>query len=106
MRPSFFRTHIQMDFRRQDPNFTEYTPQTASEAVGLYYKLKNLNRIPFDTEPQVFQMLVKELDQTEFELFVNWLQNPMAVPKGDKPCPLPADGYIEREVLQDDEKHQ
>lgn len=102
----FFEVHIQMDLRRKDPHFTEYEPRNAAEAVELYYKLRHLNRIPFDTEPEVFQKLAKNLDQKEFTIFVNWLQNPLNVPEGSMPDPLPASGYIQREVSQDDEKHQ
>ena len=93
-----------MDFRRKDPEFTDYEPQSAAEAVELYFKLKHLGRIPFDGEPEVFQKLAKALSQEEFTLFVNWLQNPLNVPSGSVACPLPANGYIDRE--EDEKRHQ
>ena len=93
-----------MDLRRKDPHYTDYVPKDAAEAVELYYKLKHLGRIPFDSEPAVFQRLAKKLDQSEFTKFANWLQNPMQVPQGNAPDPLPASGYIEGKSSQDDEK--
>ena len=108
-----------MDLRRQNPDFTNYRPQTAEDAVSIYYKMKKQNKIPFDGEIRVFQKLASCLNQKEFDIFARWIQNPGAYKLGTKKDPLPSSGYIksaeekENETLyegdsseEDDEKKE
>ena len=95
-----------MKLRKLDPTFTDYDPTSAEEAVKLYYKLKELGKIPFDQEYIVFQRLARKLDQENFEIFARWIQNPLSVSVGQLPDPLPSDGYIPPQPAQDDEKEE
>ena len=88
-----------MDFKRLDATFTDYVPKTAREAVELFYKKKNKNEIAWDDVDLLFQTLASDLDQPEFEKFVQWLNNPLCVPKGNTEDLFPTHGEI-----QSDEK--
>jgi hypothetical protein len=92
-------------FRKLDPNNTNWAPQTAREAIKLFYRKKELGHIVWDDLDITFRELARELNQEQFELFVNWITNPRCVKPGNVPDCFPASGYVQsRPQEEDDEK--
>jgi hypothetical protein len=91
-------------FRKLDPQNTDWAPQTAREAIMLFYRKKELGHIVWDDLDITVRELARELSQEEFELFVHWITNPRCVERGDAPDCFPASGYIPSRPKPEDEK--
>lgn len=101
---------------RLNPDFTEYVPRTAEEAVALFWKKKRLGHIKWDDLDITMRELARGLDQEQFDIFVKWITNPSCEPVGTLPDCFPKSGYVERtnsphtmklthSPNQEDEKH-
>ena len=89
---------IQMEeIKKLDPSYTDWIPKTAVEAIGLFYKKKELGQIKWDELDITFRELARGLDQSEFNTFVHWITNPSCVSVGSEPDCFPASGFVERE---------
>jgi len=85
--------------KRLDPSYTDWIPTTATEAIKLFYKKKELGQIKWDDVDIVFRELARGLDQSEFNTFVHWITNPSCVEVGTELDCFPKTGYVERENL-------
>ena len=102
-----------MDYRHLDPRFTDFSPTTCVEAIKLFYKLKENGEIQWDDLDLTFRRCARDLkNQTEFNQFVQWIVNPLCVPKGNIPDIFPADALYPSQpnapslLLVDDGKEQ
>jgi hypothetical protein len=92
-------------FRKLDPNNTSWAPQSAREAITLFYRKKELGHIIWNDLDVTFRELARELSQPEFSLFVQWIVNPQCVKPGTEPDCFPASGYVKSNPqVKDDEK--
>ena len=66
------------DFRKSDPNYTGFVPKTASEAIDLFTRHKNLG-VPVSQWPETFVLVSKALPEDELDRFREWLVNPQGV---------------------------
>ena len=100
------------EIRKLDPTYTDWVPKTATQAIRLFYKKKELEQIQWDDLDITFRQLARGLDQTQFNIFVQWITNPTCVQAGSEPDCFPKNGYVEREnsthmstpLEQEDEK--
>jgi len=89
---------IQMEeIKKLNPSYTDWIPKTAVEAIGLFYKKKELGQIKWDDVDITFRELARGLDQSEFNTFVRWITNPSCVEVGSETDCFPVSGFVERE---------
>ena len=66
------------DFRKADPEYTGFVPQTASEAIDLFFRFKRRGLMP-EHHPETFVWVSRALNAEEGEKFEEWLCAPQGV---------------------------
>lgn len=70
-----------MNFRKADPEYVNYEPRTAEDAIEKFYRHKNLG-VPPRMWPEVFVQCAAALPPEEVSKFESWLVNPQGEPTG------------------------
>ena len=63
------------DYRKADPNYTEFIPRTASEAIDLFTRHRRRG-VPVALWPETFIHVARALNDAELDRFQEWLVNP------------------------------
>ena len=66
------------DFRKADPQYTDFVPRTAGDAIDLFFRFKRRGLMP-EHHPETFVWVSRELDDKEGEKFEQWLCAPQGV---------------------------
>ena len=77
-----------MDFRKADPSYVGFVPQTAAEAIDLFCRYRKLGVSP-NQWPETFVHVCRELPEAEIDRFQEWLICPQGPASGQtfEPCP-------------------
>ena len=70
-----------MNFRKADPEYVNFEPRTAEDAIEKFYRHKNLG-VPPRMWPEVFVQCAAALPPEEVSKFESWLVNPQGEPTG------------------------
>ena len=70
-----------MDFRKADPDYVNFKPTTATEAIDLFHRHKRLG-VPPHLWPEVFVKCAVDLKGEELDKFESYLINPEGEPTG------------------------
>ena len=84
------------DYRKADPNFVNFVPKRASEAIDLFYRFKRLGLRP-EHHPETFVWCGRALDDDEGARFEEWIVAPQGVSAPNDTSA--ADAAIEKERL-------
>jgi len=76
------------NYRKADPNYVGFVPKTASEAIDLFTRHRNLG-VPPSQWPETFCLVSRALPDGELDLFQEWLISPQGSTGGQtyEPCP-------------------
>ena len=69
-----------MDYRRADPNYIGFVPETAADAIDLFFRMKRLGLRP-EHFPEAFVWCSRKLNDQEGVKFEEWLVAPQGVSK-------------------------
>ena len=85
---------MSQDYRKADPNFVNFVPKRASEAIDLFYRFKRLGLRP-EHHPETFVWCGRALDDEEGARFEEWIVAPQGVSAANDTSA--ADAAIEEE---------
>lgn len=76
------------DFRKSDPSYVGFVPETAAEAIDLFCRYRRLG-VPPSQWPETFVHVSRALPEEEIDRFHEWLVCPQGPATGPtyEPCP-------------------
>ena len=76
------------DFRKSDPSYVGFVPETAAEAIDLFCRYRRLG-VPPSQWPETFVHVSRALPEEEIDRFHEWLICPQGPATGPmyEPCP-------------------
>ena len=76
------------DFRKSDPSYVGFVPETAAEAIDLFCRYRRLG-VPPSQWPETFVHVSRALPEEEIDQFHEWLICPQGPATGPtyEPCP-------------------
>ena len=95
-----------LDFRKADPKFVNFVPQTCAEAIDLFVRHRNLG-LQAKLYPECFVHCARQLPDPELDKFHRWIVCPNGdiAQGGEKPTEL--DRQLEAErlaILEENER--
>ena len=85
-----------MDFRRADPKYVNFVPETAADAIDLFNRHRNLG-LTADLYPECFVHCARKLPDKELDKFHRFIINPTGdIEKGGE-APTELDRQLEEE---------
>ena len=87
-----------MDFRKANPTFVDFVPETAAEAIDLFYRFKRLG-VPHEQYPETFIWCSRKLNDEEGAKFEEFICSPQGVNSNVPVYEEPAALKAEREQL-------
>ena len=91
-----------MDFRKADPTYVNFKPNTAGSAIDKFYRHKNLG-VPPHLWPEVFVNCAANLPDAELQKFQDWLVNPQGKPTGTMLGPDKQNQDLRKQLLKEAE---
>jgi hypothetical protein len=88
---------MKIDYRRADPNYVGFVPDTAFDAIDLFSRFKRLG-LSVEQYPETFVWVSRNLDDDEGAKFEEWLCAPQGV--DDNAPVFVSDDKIEAERIQ------
>ena len=88
---------MKADYRRADPTYVGFVPDTAFDAIDLFARFKRLG-VPVEQYPETFVWVSRNLDDTEGAKFEEWLCAPQGV--NDKAPVFVSDAVLETQRLE------